>query len=295
MERFQMKLFLMLVSVCVFLLTPCLGQSPAMAQDSQRFSISVDDCTRMARRTLEREGYQPGNSGGNGVFGSRDIHRAFIQCQGGSDGTWVNVVVASNTQDGAVAASEQRLLMTNMAGLLRNPRGDLDRERDRDRDRDGDRDRGGDRDWERRAWLSMTSQQPLPGNAVPGGQEPNHSAPQYVCRAEQDGNLVPGKTVTSFGTDCLIPYRETEVRKTSYDILTGDGDDYVWMAPNAGRPFFVGRENGADVRSCRFQLYTENKDRGRHLGKEVANKCIVSYKGIAYSSDRYEVLYRRER
>lgn len=290
-----MKLFLMLVSVCVFLLTPCFGQAPAMAQDSQRFSIGADDCTRMARRALERGGYQPGNNGNNWVLGSRDIHRAIIQCQSGSDGTWVNVVVASNTQDGAVAAGEQRLLMGAMADMVRRPDWDRDRDRDRGRDgdRDGDHDRDGDRDSGGRAWVGMATQQPLPGNAVPGGQEPNHSAPQYVCRAEQDGNLVPGKTVTSFGTDCLIAYREVEVRKTSYEILTGDGDDYQWRAPNAGPPFFTGHENGADLRSCRFQLYTENKDRGRHLGKEVSGRCVVSYKGVAYSSDRYEVLYRR--
>lgn len=281
-----MKLFLLRVSVCLFLIAPCFAQAPAMSQDAQRLPISVDDCTRAARRTLERAGYQPGSLVGNSVYGSRNINRALIQCQSGPDGTWANIIVASNTSDNGVAAGEQRALMGGMAEMVRRP----DWDRDRDRDRDGDRDH--DRDRDSRAWFGMSSQQPLPGNAVPGGQEPGHSAPQYVCRAEQDGNLVPGKTVTSFGTDCLIAYREIEVRKTSYEILTGDGDDYVWMGPNNGRPFFTGNEAGMQLRSCRFQLYTENKDRGRHLGKEMNGKCVVSYKGQAFASDRYEVLYR---
>lgn len=278
------------VVVSFSLLAPCFAQAPAMSQDSQRVPVSVDDCGRLARQVLERQGYRPGSSGYNWVYGSRDIHRALIQCHPGPDGTWADVIVASNAQETAVAASEQRVLMSSMAEILRNPRGDWDRDRDKDRDRDRDRDRDGER---RTNWFSTTSQQTLPPNLIAGGQEPNHSAPQYVCRAEQDGNWVPGKTVTSFGTDCLIAYRETEVRKTSYDILTGDADDFVWRGPNAGPPFYTGNEGGVDLRSCRFQLYTENKDRGRHLGKEVGNKCVISYKGVAYSSNQYEVLYHR--
>ena len=282
------------VSLC--LLTPCFAQAPAMSQDTLRVPVSVDDCTRLARQALQRQGYRPDSYGSNWVYGSRDIHRALIQCHAGTDGTWADVIVASNAQETAVPASEQRVLMNTMSEILRNPRGDWDRDRDReggrDRDHDGDRDR--DRDGDHRSnWFSMTSQQPLPPNIIAGGQEPNHSAPQYVCRAQQDGNWVPGKTVTSFGTDCLIAYHETEVRKTAYDILTGDADDFFWTGPNAGRPFYTGNEGGTDLRTCRFQLYTENKDRGRHLGKEMGNKCVVSYKGVAYSSNQYEVLYHR--
>ena len=140
----------------------------------------------------------------------------------------------------------------------------------------------------------MSSQQTLPGNAVAGGREPNHPVPQYVCRAEQDGNWVPGKTVTAGGsTDCLIPYRDTEVRKTTYDLLTGDSDDYVWAVPDGGRsPFYTGTEGGTQLRSCRYELRVGGDNKGRHIGKELGSRCFVSYKGVAYPSDRYEVLYR---
>jgi len=338
-----MRSALMLAAVSVFVVTPCLAQAPAMWQGEQTFPISVEDCTRMAKRVLERQGYQAGTAGGNWVYGSRDIHRALIQCRAEQDGTWANVVVASNAQEAAVAGSEEKLLMNSLAGIMRNPRvepppgsyrnscqeiemngddlyaqcrardgqwvrtrldhadqcGDIGNNNgqltcnqsvdhdDRDSDRDRDRDRRPD-------WFSMTSQQPLPANVVPGGQEPNHATPQYVCRAQQDGNWVPGKTVTAFGTDCLIAYHDMEIRKTSFDILTGDPDDYAWMAPNIGRPpLYTGNEGGAQLRSCRFELYVNNSNKGRHLGKEAGGKCVVSYKGGAYSSDRYEVLYRQ--
>src|SRR5215510_657449 len=207
-----MKRPLMLVAVSLFVLTPSFGQAPAMSRDAQKFPSSVDECTRIGTRTLEREGYQVGSSGDNWVSGSRDIHRALVICHAVPDGTWADVIVSSNAQEYAVAASEQRLLMSHMAEAIRNRRFDSDRD-DRDRDRYRDRDRRGN-------WLNMTSQQPLPGNAIPGGREPNHPVPQYVCRAEQEGNWVPGKTVTAEGsTDCFIASRGMEVRKSTYDLL----------------------------------------------------------------------------
>jgi hypothetical protein len=283
-----MKRSLMLAAVSVFALTPCFAQAPAMSHDAQKITIGVDECARNGKRTLEREGYQTGNSGDNWVSGSRDIHRALIVCHAAPDGTWVDLIVSSNAQDYSVASSEQKRLMTRMADTMRNARFDPDRnDRDRDRDRDGDRDRRGN-------WLMMTNQQPLPTNAVPGGREPNHPIPQYVCRVDQDGNRVPGKTVTAEGkTDCFVPYQNTEVRKTAYDILTGNPDDYAWAVPDGGRtPFYTGSEGGAQLRSCRYELRVGGDNKGHHIGKEVGGRCYVSYKGIAYPSDRYEVLYR---
>jgi len=280
-----MKGILSFAAVCVFVSTACFAQAPAIAHDAQRFPTGVDDCARSGRRALERGGYQIGATGDNWVEGSRDIHRALIICSAAADGTWANVIVSSNAQEFAVAGSEERLLMGRLADALRNARYDRD-DRDGDRDRDRDRDRRG-------LWLGMTSQQQLPGNAVLGGKEPNHPVPQYVCRAEQDGNWVPGKTVTSGSTDCLIAYRNTEVRKTTYDLLTGDADDYSWGVPDGGRPpFYTGTEGGVQLRSCRYELRVNGDNKGTHIGKEMGNRCYVSYKGIAYPIDRYEVLYR---
>lgn len=283
-----MKCTLMLAAVLVSAQIPCFAQAPAMSHDAQQFPVAEEVCARIGKRILERDGYQVGSSGNNWAYGSRDIHRALIICNTAPEGTWADVVVSSNAQEFAVASSEQRLLMSHMADALRNPRFDSDRDdRDRDRDRDGDRGSRGN-------WLNMTGQQPLPDNAIPGGKEPNHPVPQYVCRAEQEGNWVPGKTVT-FGssTDCLIPYRNTEVRKNIYDILTGDPDDYVWAVPDSRRPpFYTGAEGGTQLRSCRYDLRVNGDNKGEHIGKEVGSKCFVSYKGVAYASDRYEVLYR---
>jgi len=285
-----MKYIPILAAVSVFVLSPCFGQAPAMSHDAQKFAMSVDECTRIGKRTLEREGYQVGSSGDNWIYGSRNIHRALILCHSAPDGTWANVIVSSNAQENAVAGSEERLLMGHMADAVRSPRFDQDRD-DRDRDRDWDRDRERNR---RGTWLNMTSTQPLPSSAIPGGREPNHPVSQYVCRAEQEGNWVPGKTVTSGGsTDCLFPYRNTEVRKTTYDLLTGDSDDYVWAVPDGGRPpFYTGNEGGVQLRSCRYELRVGGDNKGVHIGKEVGSRCFVSYKGVAYPSDRYEVLYR---
>ena len=279
-----MKYIFVLVVVCTSMMAPGFGQAPVVSHDGQKFPVSVDECALIGKRTLEREGYQVGAAGNNWVSGARDIHRALILCDTAPDGTWAHVIVSSNTPEYEVSGNEQRLLMGRVVDVMTNRRFE-----DRDRDRDGDRDRDRDR---RPAWFSMTSQQPLPANGVPGGREPNHPVPQYVCRAQHEGNLVPGKTVTAGSTDCFIAYQELEVRKIAFDILTGDADDYVWMAPNAGRrPLFTGNEGGIQLRSCRFELNVRNEDKGLQVGKEAGAKCTVSYKGIAYSSDRYEVLY----
>jgi Protein of unknown function (DUF3421) len=341
-REFTMKRTLMLAAVGVCLLAPGFAQAPAMYRGERKFSVSADECLRKAKRTLERQGYQVGNSGNDWVFASRDIHQALITCHAEPDGTWVTVVVASSAQEAAVAGSEGNLVMESMADLILKPQlpppagnyrvtcrdirvsddelyaecrtrnGQWVSTRLDRADRCGDvinidgqltcnqppPDRGyanipRDRDdYRRPRWFSTTSQQPVPDNAVPGGQEPNHPNPQYVCRAQRDGNWIPGKTVTSFGTDCLIAYRNMEVRINAYDVLTGDPDDYVWAAPNSGRvPFYTGNEGGVQLRSCRFELYVNNEDKGRHLGKEIDNRCVVSYKNQTYPNDRYEVLY----
>ena len=289
-----MKSTVMLAAVSFCLSTPCFSQAPAMSHDAQKFPVSVDDCTRIGKRTLEREGYQVGSAGDNWTYGSRDIHRALIMCHQAPDGTWANVIVSSSAEENAVAGSEERLIMGRLSEALRNPRSDSDRD-DRDRDRDHDRDRDRDRDHDRHGdWLNMSNQQPLPGNAIAGGKEPGHPVPQYVCRVEQDGNWIPGKTVTAVGsTDCLIPYRNIEVRNHTFDLLTGDPDDFVWAVPDNRRPpFFTGSEGGAQLRSCRFELRVRGESKGEHLGKEMGGRCFVSYKGVAYPSDSYEVLYR---
>ena len=293
-----MKRSLLLAAFSTFLLTPCFPQAPAVSRDVQRLPISVDECTRTGTRTLERAGYQISDSGNDWVTAVRDIHRALILCSTAPDGSWANVIVTSNTQEFALPGREQHMLMYRFANMARNRDFD-DREwdRDRDRDHDGDRARDGDRgdrdhDRDRAHWLSVASQQPLPGNAVPGGREPNHPIPQFVCRADHEGNLIPGKTVTTGSSDCYIPYQGIEVRKLAFDVLTGDADDYVWAPPNAPRPaLYTGTEAGAKLRSCRFELRLRNQDRGVQLGKEAGGKCMVSYKGGVYTSDRYEVLY----
>src|SRR6516164_4747261 len=143
---------LMLAAVSAFVLTPCFAQAPAMSHDAQKIPIGVDECTRAGKRTLEREGYQVGNSGDNWVSGSRDIHRALIVCHAAPDGTWADVIVSSNAQEYAVANSELRLLMSRMERAVRNAGFD---DRDSDRSRDRDRDRDKDRDWDSRGnWLS---------------------------------------------------------------------------------------------------------------------------------------------
>lgn len=286
-----MKRIITLAAVSVFLLSSGFAQAPSIAHDAQKFPIVGDDCMRIARQTLEREGYQFGFADNNSVSGARDIHRALIICSGAPDGSWVNVIVSSNTPQYAMSANEQKLLMSRLADVMNHERFE---DRDRDRNVDHDRDRDRDRDHERGpGWFSMNGGQQLPNNAVAGGREPNHPVPQFVCRAEHEGNLIPGKTVTAGTTDCLIAYRELEIRKVAYDVLTGDAADYVWSPPNPGRPrFYTGNEGGAQLGTCRFELRVRNENRGLQLGKETEGKCVVSYKGIAYSNDRYEALYR---
>src|SRR5262249_36298029 len=94
---------LMLAAVFVFLLTPAFAQAPAMSHDGQKFPVSVDECARIGKHTLEREGYQIGATGNNWVSGARGIHRALIICDAAPDGTWTNVIVSSNTPEYSVS------------------------------------------------------------------------------------------------------------------------------------------------------------------------------------------------
>lgn len=271
-----------------------------MSNNSQKLPVGVDDCARIATHTLEREGYQPGGAGNNWVSGQREIHRALIICDPSPDGTWVNVVVSSSSMDFNASGYQQRLLMSRIAEIARDQRFDdhdrdrdanreHDRDRDADRDSDHDRDRDANRDGAR--WFTMTWQQPLPPNPFAAGQEPNHPVPQYVCRALHEGSMIPGKTVTAGTTDCLIAYHNVEVRKITFDVLTGDAGDYVWALPNAGRPPLVtGNQGTTQFRSCRYELFVRNANKGLQVGREEAGKCIVGYKGLAYTSDQYEVL-----
>jgi hypothetical protein len=57
----------------------------------------------------------------------------------------------------------------------------------------------------------------IPGGAVQAGNEAN-GAPLYICRAQYNGGLHPGKTRPGFN-GCNIPYGGQELTVPVYDII----------------------------------------------------------------------------
>jgi|SRR5579872_2257406 len=269
-QKEKMKLRFVLTVASASLVAPfCFAQNaPAMATNTdKRFDISVDECARLSRQALEREGYRIGNSGGTWVYGTRAIHHAFMNCHAVPSGSnWV-IVVASSATDAAVPSSERDILQHRMEELAGS---------------------GGSRPVLNGRWISLGQGDALPRNAVLGGRE-RDGRQQAVCHAFHEGNVLPGKTV---GSSCNVAYGGREFHAQNFEVLVGNTDENLWAAPTAqGSNFYAGQEGGQQIRACRAEITVEGSNVGLHLGKEVRGHCYMGYGGIEYVTDRYQVLY----
>ena len=111
-------------------------------------------------------------------------------------------------------------------------------------------------------------------NVVQGGNEAN-GTPQYICRAEHNGVMHPGKGLAGY---CNIGYGGSELVKTNFEVLKPyDNSSFAtnWTTnlttPNA---ILGGSENGQALYICRASL-----EGGTHLGKLLAGSCNIGYGG----------------
>lgn len=96
--------------------TPLLAQ-PAWSRGEQIFTLSFEECMSRAGAALRAEGYVNINSQANVVSGYKGVNTALIICNGTADGReWVNIVVATITNDAGIPGQERVNLQTRMNG-----------------------------------------------------------------------------------------------------------------------------------------------------------------------------------
>ena len=111
----------------------------------------------------------------------------------------------------------------------------------------------------------------------------------FICIAEHRGGAHPGKVRLSFGA-CNFPYGGQELKKTSYQVVVGQGG-WTWAnfpgeVPN--NAVFAGWEaNGTAIAICRAA-----HNGGIHPGKIRAGfaGCNIPYGGREITIPQYEVL-----
>ncbi len=118
-----MKTILLVTTFCLLvaggLTLKTLAQNPAASRGEQSLSMNQEECMRRARAALQSEGYVFLTSGTySSIFGGKSIHTAGILCNPGPDGKmWVNIVVASVTNDMNIPGAERVRLQGRMEAV----------------------------------------------------------------------------------------------------------------------------------------------------------------------------------
>jgi hypothetical protein len=124
------------------------------------------------------------------------------------------------------------------------------------------------------------------------GNDPNPGAPMYVCRAQDQGSLVPGKWV---GGNCNVAFNNSEDVMRSYEVAYGNAQWGAYQGSTAGLAQ-TGREpNGGPLFSCRVRYVSSfpRVDYGYQPGKLVADgSCHFPLGGREMvQNPPFEVLY----
>ncbi|MEK7724398.1 MAG: hypothetical protein AAB336_08635 [Acidobacteriota bacterium] len=99
----------------VFTITSTVSAQPAMSRGEQRLSISYDECISRAERAFTNEGWVNIGKGGAFVNAFKENNGAYIMCNVAPDNKiWVNIVVASSSQDNSIAGGERVKLQRQM-------------------------------------------------------------------------------------------------------------------------------------------------------------------------------------
>jgi hypothetical protein len=134
---------------------------------------------------------------------------------------------------------------------------------------------------------------PGPG-AIQGGpgSDPNPGSPMYVCRAQDQGSLVPGKWV---GGNCNVAFNNAEDVMSSYEVAYGNAQWGPYQGNLAGVIQTGHEPDGRPLYSCRAR-YTTNfprQDYGYQPGKLVSDgSCHIPFGGAEVAVGQpFEVLY----
>ena len=123
------------------------------------------------------------------------------------------------------------------------------------------------------------------------GSDPNPGSPMYICRANVQGSVVPGKWVQG---NCNVPYRGAEQIMRSYEVAYGSAR---WGAYQGNFYALAQTGNNADgspLYSCRVHYVdASSNDYGYQPGKLVSDgTCHIPFGGTEIvQNPPFEVLY----
>lgn len=127
--------------------------------------------------------------------------------------------------------------------------------------------------------ITQTLQSEKPNSAHLVGGYDSDGSPLYVCQAEYNGGLVPGKTRANWNY-CDVAWGGSEHAVQRYNVLLPK-----FKTPD--NPFPAGYENGAVLGICRT-AYSSGIQVGKYLG---SGRCNFGYGGSEVSSSsNYNVL-----
>lgn len=133
-------------------------------------------------------------------------------------------------------------------------------------------------------WVDMQTGDPLPANAVVGGEQYNPNALLYVCRGAYRGGVHPGKLI---GGNCNISYGGNEVILSRYEVLVSRAPlDWVRSFGNIpGNAVRGGYEHGNTLYICQTKYRN-----GVHPGKVVGQSCNIGWGGQEIINSNFRVL-----
>jgi Protein of unknown function (DUF3421) len=110
------------------------------------------------------------------------------------------------------------------------------------------------------------------------GNSPDPGGPMYICRAQVQGSVTPGKWVNGY---CNVAFNGQEVVMSQYQVAYGDA---LWQ-PYSGTTYGLLRtgtdSDGTPLFSCRvhYNAGFPQGDQGNQPGKLRAGVCRVPYAG----------------
>jgi hypothetical protein len=134
-------------------------------------------------------------------------------------------------------------------------------------------------------WIDMSNGEPLPAGAVIGGNQPSPPFNLYICRAEYENGMHPGKVVAG---NCNISWGGEEIILPYYQVLVSR-QPLGWISANYGQvPMNAvagGYQTDGTLYICRAHYHG-----GDHPGKVVGQSCNFGWGGREMSTRHYQVL-----
>lgn len=136
-------------------------------------------------------------------------------------------------------------------------------------------------------WLPSRYGRSIPVTSVIGGRDPDSGEALYVCRADFEGNIYPGKLS---GGKCHFTTRGQEIRAARYEVLVSH-KPLRWKGASFGhiprKAIFGGQTRGEPVYICQADYQG-----GRIPGKIVSRACKIGFNGEEIAIPYYNVLVR---